>query len=104
MVELVRKIAYREGFGNVLAEGTADPRPEFMRQLDMAVALRPGDANVLYNAACCYGVLQRKAESLAMIKRAFEAGYGNRHWAARDPDLTCLRDEPEFQALCAPKA
>jgi hypothetical protein len=34
-----------------------------------------------------------------MLKKAFAAGYGNRHWAARDPDLDCLHDDPEFQKL-----
>jgi tetratricopeptide (TPR) repeat protein len=78
-------------------------RPEdAMRQLQTAVTLRPGDANVLYNAACTYGLLGNKDEALATIKRAIEAGYGNREWAARDPDLAILRDDPEFQRLCQP--
>jgi len=70
------------------------------RHLQTAVALRPGDSNVLYNAACTYGVLQKKAEALDMLKRACEAGYGNLEWATRDPDLACLRDDPEFKRLC----
>ena len=41
----------------------------------------------------------KKPEALAMLKRAIEAGYGNLDWASRDPDLTCLRDEPEFHRL-----
>ena len=70
-----------------------------MRHLDTAVALRPNDTNVLYNAACTLGVLQKKAEALAMLRKALAAGYGNLEWVSRDPDLTCLRDDPEFQAL-----
>jgi len=70
-----------------------------IRELQKAVALRPGDANVLYNAACTYGILQRKAEALAMLRRAKEVGYRYFDWVARDPDLACLRDEPEFQQL-----
>ena len=58
---------------------------EAKRQAEMAVALRPNDANVLFNAACCYGVLDSKPEALGMLTRAFEAGYGNMDWAARDP-------------------
>jgi serine/threonine protein kinase/Flp pilus assembly protein TadD len=84
--------------GGICAEiGRPD---DCVRHLQMAVALRPGDANVLYNAACCYGLLGRKDDALAAIQRAFEAGYGNPQWAARDPDLAILRDEPEFQRLC----
>jgi len=74
---------------------------EAKRQAEMAVALRPNDANVLFNAACCYGVLDSKPEALGMLTRAFEAGYGNMDWAARDPDLKCLYDDPEFQRLCS---
>src|SRR5438067_3663001 len=69
------------------------------RQLEVAVTLRPKDSNILYNTACTYGVMQNKPQALAMLKRAIEAGYGNLDWASRDPDLTCLRDEPEFHRL-----
>ncbi len=34
-----------------------------------------------------------------MLKRAKEVGYANWDWAARDPDLVCLRDDPEFLRL-----
>jgi non-specific serine/threonine protein kinase len=71
-----------------------------VRQLQTAVALRPGDGNVLYNAACTYGLMGRKAEALDMFRKALDAGYGNREWAARDSDLECLHDDPEFRKLC----
>ena len=44
-------------------------------------------------------ILQRKADALALLKKAKEVGFPNLDWAARDPDLACLRDEPEFQRL-----
>ncbi len=72
---------------------------ESIRHLQTAVALRPGDPNTLYNAACTYGVLGKKAEALETLKKAFAAGYSNRNWAAKDPDLDCLHDDPEFQKL-----
>jgi serine/threonine protein kinase/Flp pilus assembly protein TadD len=72
---------------------------EIMRQLQTAVALRPADPNTLYNAACTYGVLGKKAEALETLKKSFAAGYGNRDWAANDSDLDCLHDDPEFQRL-----
>jgi non-specific serine/threonine protein kinase len=71
-----------------------------IRHLQTAVALRPNDSNVLYNAACTYGVLQRKAEALDMLKKAKEAGHGNWEWAAQDPDLMCLHGDSEFERLC----
>jgi non-specific serine/threonine protein kinase len=69
------------------------------RLLQTAVALRPGDPNTLFNAACTYGVLGKKAEALETLKKAFAAGYGNPNWVANDPDLDCLHDDPEFQKL-----
>ncbi|MGH9591747.1 MAG: TPR end-of-group domain-containing protein, partial [Bryobacteraceae bacterium] len=72
---------------------------EAIRHLQTAVALRPGDPNTLYNAACTYGVMGRKAEALETIKKAFASGYGNTSWAANDSDLTCLHDNAEFRAL-----
>ncbi len=81
-----------------LAYSEADS-DESIRHLRTAVALRPNDANTLYNAACTYGVLRKKAEALETLKKAFAAGYGNRNWAAKDSDFECLRDDPEFQKL-----
>ena len=72
-----------------------------IRHLQMAVTLRPNDSGVSYNAACTYGILQRNAEALEMLKRAKEQGYANIDWARKDPDLTCLHDTPEFRALFA---
>jgi len=83
--------------GNYATAGNAD---DAMRHLQTAVALRPGDGSVLYNAACTYGVLQKKAEALDTLRRARDAGYGNLEWAARDPDLACVRDDPEFKRIC----
>ena len=72
---------------------------ESIRHLQTAVALRPNDPNILYNAACTYGVLIRKSEALATLKKAIAAGWGNPNWAARDSDLDCLHDDPEFRKL-----
>ena len=82
--------------GNLAWTGEAD---ESVRHLQTAVALRPGDPNTLYNAACTYGILGRKAEALETFKKAVAAGYGNPNWAAKDSDLACLHDDPEFQKL-----
>jgi serine/threonine protein kinase/Tfp pilus assembly protein PilF len=81
---------------NLAAIGEAE---EAIRHLQTAVALRPNDGNTLYNAACTLGILQRKAESLDTLKKAIAAGYGNLNWAARDADLDCLHDDPEFRKL-----
>jgi tetratricopeptide (TPR) repeat protein len=74
-----------------------------VRQTETAVALRPNEPGVLYNAACTYGVLSRKSEALESLKKAVAAGYGNIEWASRDPDLTCLYEDTEFQQLTQAK-
>jgi len=74
-------------------------KEEAIRELEKAVALRPNDAIILYNSACTYAVMGMKAEALALLKRTRAAGYGNLDWMARDPDLVCLHDNPEFQKL-----
>ena len=75
-------------------------KEDAIRQLQTAVALRPGDSNVLYNAACTYALLQRAAEAIEMLRRAMKAGWANVDWVSRDPDLISLHDDPEFQRLC----
>jgi serine/threonine protein kinase/Flp pilus assembly protein TadD len=72
---------------------------ETQRHLQMAIALRPNDTNVLYNAACTYGILKNKQDALETLKKAIECGYGNLEWIKQDPDLLLLRDDPEFQRL-----
>jgi non-specific serine/threonine protein kinase len=78
------------------AVGEAD---EAVRHLEIAVALRPDDGNTLYNAACTYGVLQRKEATLEMLRKAIGAGYSAVDWWAKDPDLACVHDDPEFHKL-----
>jgi serine/threonine protein kinase/cytochrome c-type biogenesis protein CcmH/NrfG len=68
-------------------------------ELKTAVALRPNDSNILYNAACTYALLNRKQDALTLLKRSKDAGFLNADWAAKDPDLAGLYDDPEFKAL-----
>jgi tetratricopeptide (TPR) repeat protein len=72
---------------------------ETIRHLQTAVALRPGDPSILYNAACTYGLLGKKSEALETLKKVFACGYSNRNWAANDPDLVLLHGDPEFEKL-----
>ncbi|HKS96912.1 MAG TPA: protein kinase [Terriglobia bacterium] len=70
-----------------------------IKELQKAVALRPDDFNILYNAACTYAILNKKREALDLLKRAAKVGFLTMDWVARDPDLASLHDEPEFQQL-----
>jgi len=83
---------------NILASYGQDA-DEAIRHLQTAVALRPGDPNTLYNAACTFGVLGRKVDALETVKKAFAAGYGNMSWASKDADFDCLHDNAEFRRL-----
>ncbi len=72
---------------------------EAVAELEKTVALRPKDPNTLYNAACTYGIVNMKEEALLMFRRAVESGFSNPDWAARDSDLACIHDDPEFQRI-----
>lgn len=77
--------------------GENNPR-DAITEIEKAVALRP-DPNILYNAACAYGMLNLKKETLEYLKKATAAGFPKLDWIARDPDFACIRDDPEFQQL-----
>jgi tetratricopeptide (TPR) repeat protein len=81
---------------NYLQAGRPD---DGIKQVDHALRLRPNDANILYNAACSYGVQGRKAEAMDLLRRAKAAGLRTLEFARRDPDLACLHSDPEFIAL-----
>jgi len=74
---------------------------EAIQHIKIAMAMRPTDANILYNAACAYGQLRMKSEALSAFRRCVKAGYHNALWATKDPDLEILHDDPEFQKLVA---
>jgi serine/threonine protein kinase/cytochrome c-type biogenesis protein CcmH/NrfG len=72
-----------------------------VRELQKATSLRPRDPIIVYNAACTYGLMNKKAEALDLLKRLGGVGNFSFDWASRDPDLACLHDDPEFQKLVA---
>jgi len=75
-----------------------------LRELGLAMLLRPDEASVLYNAACAYCHLGRKAEALDVLAKAHQAGFGDADWARRDPDLALLHGEAEFERLYPAKS
>jgi non-specific serine/threonine protein kinase len=70
-----------------------------LRELNLAVTLRANEASILYNAACVYCDLKRKPEALDTLRKAWEAGFRDSVWARRDPDLSPLHGDPEFDRL-----
>jgi serine/threonine protein kinase/Flp pilus assembly protein TadD len=79
-------------------------KQEAVQHVKIAVAMRPTDANILYNAACTYGILQMKSEALETLRRSIEVGYRNTDWCSQDPDLRILHDDPEFKKLIEQRA
>lgn len=70
-----------------------------LKELQLALTLRANEASILYNAACTYAMLNRKKEALDTLRSAWEAGFKDSTWARRDPDLSILHDDPEFQRM-----
>ncbi len=75
-----------------------------VRETNLAMLLRPNEATVLYNAACTFCLLDKRAEAIDAIAKAWRAGFRDADWARRDPDLAVLRGEPEFEKLFPAKA
>ncbi|PWT93286.1 MAG: protein kinase [Acidobacteria bacterium] len=74
---------------------------EAVQELQKVIQERPLDPMLLYNAACAYGILQRKKDALETFKKAAFRGNIIGIWAEKDPDLACLHDDPEFIRLMA---
>jgi tetratricopeptide (TPR) repeat protein len=70
-----------------------------MREANMAMALRPNDALVMYNVACCFCELGKKDEGLSALRKAYDAGFRDSDWTRRDPDLALIHDDPEFERM-----
>jgi Flp pilus assembly protein TadD len=75
-----------------------------IRETNLAIALRPNEATVLYNAACTLCNLNRKTDAMDALKKAWEAGFKDPSWTRRDPDLELLHGDPEFERLYPPPA
>lgn len=72
---------------------------EAKREADMAMALRPDDAMILYNSACAFCAMGNAKDAMNAIRKAWEAGYRNATWTRQDPDLAILHGDPEFEKL-----
>jgi serine/threonine protein kinase/Tfp pilus assembly protein PilF len=72
---------------------------EAKREADMAMALRPDDTMILYNAACCFCAMNNAGDALTAIKKAWESGFRDPIWTRQDPDLALLHGDPEFDRL-----
>jgi tetratricopeptide (TPR) repeat protein len=69
------------------------------REANLAMLLRPNEAMVLYNAACTFCSMNKKAEAMDALTKAWRAGFKDSNWARRDSDLELLHGDPEFEKL-----
>jgi serine/threonine protein kinase/Flp pilus assembly protein TadD len=69
------------------------------REANLAAALRPNEATVLYNLACVFCKLGRTEDAVAALSRAWDGGFQDPAWARRDPDLAALHGHPDFERL-----
>lgn len=74
------------------------------REANMAMALRPNDALVMYNVCCAFCTLGKKDEAMSSLRKAYDAGFRDADWTRRDPDLALIRDDPEFERMYPPNA
>ncbi len=70
-----------------------------MKEVNIAILLRPGEAMVLYNVACAYCTMDKIPEAIDALRRCWEAGYSDAVWTRRDPDLAKLHGHAEFERL-----
>jgi len=83
------------------AEVRTDRREAAQKTIQEALALQPENHTVLFRAAIVENVLGRKAEALALLRKAVERGMGTTQ-IARDPEFADLKDNSEFQKLITP--
>lgn len=67
--------------------------------LDTIIAHDSTSAEVYYNAACVYALMQDEAKALYHLEKALAMGYKSFTQIKYDHDLTFLRDKPAFKAL-----
>jgi serine/threonine protein kinase len=79
-----------------------DRAEDTLRETGLAITLRANEASILYNAACNYCLLKMKAEALDALRKAWDGGFKDATWARRDPDLTLLHEDPEFERMYPP--
>ena len=97
----VRKVPEDARARTLLAIDYAEmERPEdAIREANLAMALRPNEATVLYNVACVFCGLKKTDEAMGALKKAWDAGFKDPVWVRQDPDLASLHGLPEFEEL-----
>ncbi len=70
-----------------------------LREVNIAMLLRPDDAITMYNAACAYCKMDKIPEAIDAMRKSWTSGYRDAVWTRRDPDLVKLHGHPEFERM-----
>jgi tetratricopeptide (TPR) repeat protein len=73
---------------------------EAIAAYEKALALRDGfPAETAYRLACCHALLGEREDALASLEQALALRFRHIDRAAKDEDLSALRDDPRFREL-----
>jgi phospholipase/carboxylesterase len=61
-----------------------------------AAKLGGGNANLFYNLACCYALLDQPEAAATVLRAAVRAGFEDIDHMNADPDFTNVKDDPDF--------
>ena len=61
--------------------------------------LEPRNPLVYYNLACSYSLTEQFDRAVPALEKAFQLGYRDFRWLARDPDLRKLRQQPVYRDI-----
>ena len=68
-------------------------------EMHKGIQQNPKDPIIVYNAACFYALIDDKKAAIENLRKAMANGFENYDYLRHDPDLNCLKDEPDFLAL-----
>jgi len=74
-------------------------RERSLEWAQLALAIDPDDAGILYNVACVYSLQGKVEEAIDCLDKAMIHGFWYKRWAAHDSDLDSLRNHPRFKSL-----
>jgi adenylate cyclase len=67
--------------------------------VERALAARPDDPMLLYNAGCIFSLLGCVEEAISCLEKGAELGVAEKGWYEHDSNLDPLREHPRFLAL-----
>ena len=83
--------------GLVNTYSAAGRHEEALKVARELIGLEPENARFHYNYACGLCSVGRTEDALVVLNRACELGFSDFEYLTNDPDLTPLREHPEFR-------